>query len=303
MNDFLKCLIYQPILAIAAALAILASLVLTAPALAAATFVKSGPLPGSTVGAPIQSVTVIFSEPVTLAGSSIEVRGPDGARVDQGNPRLEPMGRAMIVPLKPHLPIGRYTVRWTSVSAEDGQTRTGSFDFTVAPIVRTVPIPWMDVKWALPDNAVSAVFSERLDPRRSSITVVGPNGVREDQGNSHLDPTGTTLSVSLKPNAPHGEYRATWTAVMATDGQTFSDSFRFTLLQDQRPGLPSSAPPVQPSEPLSVTATVNTLPRSGGWPLGLPIALGIAAIAVGVAARRAFIQADRTENGERNRGG
>ena len=293
-------LTYRPILAIAATLAVLASLAPAAPALAAATVVKSGPLPGSTVSATLQSVTVIFSEPVTLAGSAIVVLGPDGARVDQGDLRLDPMGRAMIVSLKPHPPIGQYTVHWTSVSAEDGQTRVGSFDFTVAPIVRTVPVAFAPVKGALPDNAVSVVFSERLEPRRSRVAVVGPNGVREDQGNSHLDPSGTTLSVSLKPNAPHGVYQATWTAVTASSGQTFSDSFRFTLLQDQRPGLPSSARPVQPSVPAAPAPAVQTLPRAGGWPLGLPIALGVAAIAVGVVEQRAFYQVDRTENEERN---
>ena len=281
MQAALTRLTHRAILAAVAGFACLAALATAAPALAAGTFVKSGPLPNSTVGASLKSVTIVFSQPVTLSGSLIEVLGPNGTRVDQGDPRLEPMGRALVVGLKPHLSIGRYTVHWTSVSAKDGQTRTGSFGFTVAPIVRTVPVPNMPVKWALPNNAVSVVFSERLDPQRSSITVIGPNGIREDQGNSHLDPSGTTLSVSLKPDAPHGEYQATWTAVTADGGQTFSDSFRFTLLQDQRPGLPSSAPPYHPPVQSSETSTVTTLPRTGGWPPGLPIAIGTALIVVG----------------------
>jgi methionine-rich copper-binding protein CopC len=222
---------------------VLAGLTQISVAFADATFVKSAPLPGSSVDERGQVVTIVFSEALDLANSTIVVTGPDGSPADQGDVHLDPMAsRVMVVSLKPGLALSRYTVRWTSRSAVDGQTHTGSFEFSIGPVIHTIPEPDAMVKWALPYNAVTVSLGERLNPRGSKITLVGPDGARADQGDADIDsrdPAGATLRASLMPNARAGTYQVAWTAVAANDGSTFSGSFRFTLMQDQKPGLPA----------------------------------------------------------------
>lgn len=67
--------------------------------------------------------------------NTLEVFGPDGAQVDQGDARIDDDDRAyMIVSLQPNLPAaGLYTVRWRTLSADDGDDDNGEFSFTVDP--------------------------------------------------------------------------------------------------------------------------------------------------------------------------
>lgn len=256
-------------------------------AYADATFVKSGPSPNSTVDARFQVVNIVFSEGLDPARSAIVVTGSDGSRADQGDAHLDPLAsQVMVVSLKPGRPFGRYTVGWTSLSAVDGRTRTGSFDFMIAPVVQTVPEPNATVKWALPDNAVEVVLGEPLNPRGSSIAVVGPDGARADQGDAAIDPKDpaqSTLRVSLVPNARAGTYQVAWTAVAAKYGSTFSGSFRFTLLQDQKPGLPAGTSP-EPNG--GNVAEVSQLPKGGEEPGRLSLTLGGMLLLAGLTIRR-----------------
>jgi methionine-rich copper-binding protein CopC len=66
--------------------------------------------------------------------NNIEVTGPDGARVDQGDSRIDDDDRThLLVSLQPDLPPGRYLVRWQALSIEDGHEGEGEFGFTVDP--------------------------------------------------------------------------------------------------------------------------------------------------------------------------
>lgn len=94
----------------------------------------SDPMAGSTVPEAPPAVTVTFSEEVAADGTELTVLGPNGDRADQGDSALDlnDMDRKRVsVGLQPNLGQGTYTVMWTSVSAEDGDTDEGSFSFNL----------------------------------------------------------------------------------------------------------------------------------------------------------------------------
>jgi methionine-rich copper-binding protein CopC len=66
----------------------------------------------------------------------LEVYAPDGERVDLDDAAIDDDNRRLMrVSLSADLPPGQYTVRWRSLSAEDGHPREGEFVFTVDPAV------------------------------------------------------------------------------------------------------------------------------------------------------------------------
>lgn len=107
----------------------------TTPARAHEEPAASEPEAGSTV-APPQRVLVRFPGELQLEGSTLEVLGPDGDRVDSGGGGLDLTNadrNTLVTSLPPDLPAGEYTVNWTAVSAGDGDTTGGTFSFTVDP--------------------------------------------------------------------------------------------------------------------------------------------------------------------------
>ena len=272
-----------PTLGLAALLAAIVSLALSASASADARYVKSAPAPNSTVGATIQAVTVVYSEDLEPRGSSLAVFGPDGARADQADASLDSMSRrVMRASLKPGLRPGRYTVRWTAVSARDGSAASGSFAFAISPFVSSAPAPGSDVK-GVPDT-VTVVFARRLNPQGSSIAVTGDDGARADRGDGRVDPAdpeGKTMRVSLEPGLRPGKYFVRWTAALAEDGSVVSDSFGFTTFAWQ----PASEPAARTGP--SAAAQARGLPRAGGLPVGAPVLAGLALLGAGLLLRRA----------------
>jgi methionine-rich copper-binding protein CopC len=64
--------------------------------------------------------------------NKIEVVDAGGQRVDLGDGTIDDDDRKLMwITLAPDLPDGRYTVRWQSLSAEDGHEGKGEFTFTV----------------------------------------------------------------------------------------------------------------------------------------------------------------------------
>jgi copper resistance protein C len=85
------------------------------------------PRVGSTVQTAPRELSLSFTQELEPAFSSVEVRDANGARVDQGKPRISADG--MRVGLKP-LPPGTYKVHWRALSV-DTHTTEGSFTFQV----------------------------------------------------------------------------------------------------------------------------------------------------------------------------
>ena len=119
-------------------LSLLASFLTIYPELARAhaEYERSDPPANAVIPEAPSEVHVWFTQELFRreGANTLEVFGPDGAQVDQGDARIDDDDRAyMIVSLQPNLPAGLYTVRWRTLSADDGDDDNGEFSFTVDP--------------------------------------------------------------------------------------------------------------------------------------------------------------------------
>jgi methionine-rich copper-binding protein CopC len=99
-----------------------------------ARYVGSTPANGSIVAAAPARVVARFSEAVRPQGSSMTVIAPDGSRADVGNSAVDttdPNRTTLTVTLRTGLGNGTYVVNYTTVSAEDGDTETSRFTFSI----------------------------------------------------------------------------------------------------------------------------------------------------------------------------
>jgi methionine-rich copper-binding protein CopC len=87
----------------------------------------ASPLVGSTVAAAPREVALTFTQNLEAGFSSVQVTDANGARVDQGKPRVS--GNTMRIGVK-SLPQGTYRVRWHVLSVDTHATE-GSFTFSV----------------------------------------------------------------------------------------------------------------------------------------------------------------------------
>jgi len=117
------------ILALAAALAALAA---AGSAMAHAQLVKADPAVGSIVRASPTRLWLRFNQVARLAGTGVELVGPDG-KAWALTPLVQDPGdvRAIVAPLPAPLPPGRYSVRWRALSP-DAHHSQGQFAFTLA---------------------------------------------------------------------------------------------------------------------------------------------------------------------------
>jgi copper resistance protein C len=103
-------------------------------ALAHAELDSAVPAIGGTVATLPPSMTLTFTEEVKPGGITIEVIGPDGARIDTGDAQVDLSNanrNTVIVSLYAGGP-GAYAVKWDSVSNLDGDEANGNYSFTVS---------------------------------------------------------------------------------------------------------------------------------------------------------------------------
>jgi copper transport protein len=111
--------------------AIVLGLGVPASVTAHAELVLASPAPGTGLAQAPAAVVIKFSEPLNLALTRIQVLDSSGSDVGQGVTQAiagDPQAARRALGL---LPTGQYTVRWTSVSAVDGHTLSGSYSFAV----------------------------------------------------------------------------------------------------------------------------------------------------------------------------
>jgi copper transport protein len=111
---------------------VLAAAVITVAA--HAELAESNPPNGTLLEEPPEEVTLTFTQELDTAGSNVAVFDQDGQQVDQGNGGVDLNDldhKRMAVSLPASLADGTYTVRWTAMSAEDGDTTDGAISFTV----------------------------------------------------------------------------------------------------------------------------------------------------------------------------
>jgi copper transport protein len=140
------------------------------PAWAHAYLVASDPADGAVVGNAPQEVTLSFSEPVRLVADRILVVGPDGERVDQGEPQRE--GADVTIPLDGAAEAqGTYLVSFRVVSA-DSHPVAGSITFSVGAPSEPPTVP---VSQDLDDPALrTAMGVSRYVGYAGLVLVVGP---------------------------------------------------------------------------------------------------------------------------------
>jgi methionine-rich copper-binding protein CopC len=120
---------------VAGALAIVLAIGPVSIAFAHAAYVSSVPAANSTVTSVPSVLVANFAEGIVPATALLTIVGPNGARADQGDGKVDltdPNRKTMRVSLKPGLGSGKYTVNWATVSSDDGDPANGSFVFTVA---------------------------------------------------------------------------------------------------------------------------------------------------------------------------
>lgn len=103
-------------------------------AAAHAELAESNPPNGALLDEPPEQVWLRFTEELETGGSSLAVFDQDGQQVDGGGGGVDLDDldhQTMIASLPASLADGTYTVRWTAVSADDGDTTDGAISFTV----------------------------------------------------------------------------------------------------------------------------------------------------------------------------
>lgn len=130
-----------------------------------------------------------------------------------------------------------------------------------APSVKSVPAPGvLETSTGAPPPTVRLAFSERLNPRGSSLTVLNVPGFEQvDLGNSQLDPSDPkTMVVSLKPELGTGKYPVKWTSVFVEDGSELSAKYGFVTFRTGEAPTPVEDPekaaPENPEQTASPTS-------------------------------------------------
>lgn len=161
-------------------------LLAAAPARAHAEVERSNP-PADAVLAQAPSVVELWftQELFRREGENrLEVTGADGARVDQGDARLDDDDRThMLVSLLPDLPDGIYTVHWRTLSLDDGHGEEGNFRFTVSsqadpaaaasPAPATVTVPAVPTSVATPSPPPAAPPTPTGAPASGALPCLG----------------------------------------------------------------------------------------------------------------------------------
>lgn len=115
---------------------VFAGLLTALPASAHANLLFTAPAADSTVPAAPGTLTLLFDEPVTTAGSPVILHGPDGSR-SLATPSLSHENRALEIPVPGSTGPGIYTVHW-QVTAADGDVMSGDYRFAVGPTTMTL---------------------------------------------------------------------------------------------------------------------------------------------------------------------
>lgn len=101
---------------------------LATPAFAHAVLLQTVPGEGAVLTTPPESVSLRFSEQVTVTPGSVRVFDTKGNRVDTGT--ISTTGDTVQADIRPHLPDGAYVVTWRVISA-DTHPVEGAFTFQV----------------------------------------------------------------------------------------------------------------------------------------------------------------------------
>jgi methionine-rich copper-binding protein CopC len=117
------------VLALGMLAAVVAAVLTAGPAFAHTSLKSSNPASGATVPTAPTAVTLTFGEAVGLPATPVRIAAADGTPWAIG--KVSASGATVTAPVTAAGPAGPVTVRW-SVVADDGDTVSGTFTFTVA---------------------------------------------------------------------------------------------------------------------------------------------------------------------------
>ena len=92
---------------------------------------SSSPADGATVTSGLTSVTLTFTEEMSVDQSSAQLASADGSAVSGAVGAVDRVNRNTIVITTPALTDGKYTVTWRAVTEDDNGITNGTFNFTV----------------------------------------------------------------------------------------------------------------------------------------------------------------------------
>jgi methionine-rich copper-binding protein CopC len=149
-------------------LSIVALLLATTAVLGHAELETAVPADGSTVTEPPTEIVLSFTEALNASKSSIKLVDARGATIAQGGAVDKSDPKTMRLALTSTLAPGTYEMRWTSVSAEDGDVDHGTPKFTVAAPSPTPSEPG-------PSPVASASASVAASPSASPSLAPSPS--------------------------------------------------------------------------------------------------------------------------------
>lgn len=145
----------------------------------------SSPPADALLAVPPGEITLRFTEPVDPASAVVQVLGEDGTQIQMGTASVVPSDPRLVRATSKAVAFGITTVSWTTRSATDGHTLSGSFAFRVggssrAPAGATVegdrPAPWnVATRWLTFLGLALAVGTALVDrtPRRRALVLTG----------------------------------------------------------------------------------------------------------------------------------
>ncbi|MDE0078569.1 MAG: copper resistance protein CopC [Caldilineaceae bacterium] len=161
---------------------------LSTAVLAHADYDSAVPAAGEVVSQSPQRVQVWFTQELFRreGQNSLEVYGPDDQRVDQDDAAIDDDNRKlMTVSMQSDLPNGVYTVRWRTLSADDGDDAEGEFQFTIqadepgaeaTPTATSTPAP------TVTEEADQPSPTDTATPESAETESTPPDSDQADQG-------------------------------------------------------------------------------------------------------------------------
>jgi methionine-rich copper-binding protein CopC len=143
-----------------------------ASALGHAELATASPADKSTVTGSPPEIVFTFTEPVVPAKSSLKLVDSSGAIVADGS-TVDPADAKKMHLVIPTQPPGKYTVRWTTASALDGDIAHGITTFTIAA---TSPSPSVAPSEGASPSAVPSEAASPSAPAASPSASPSPSG-------------------------------------------------------------------------------------------------------------------------------
>ncbi len=182
---------------VCALLAMLATLSPTPPAWSHAVLVKSSPANGAPLAKSPTVIRAWFSEELAVRGSSMRLLDAHQKQLATGAVDASVSKHDAMKITSPALKPGAYVVQWTAISADDNETRKGSFTFSVGAGAMTPPGPTV----SLPPLRLVAPANHASVKNPAVLVIETPGDIsRMTMGNSMAGMSGMGSQVHLHIN-------------------------------------------------------------------------------------------------------